>query len=38
MFALPAVLLVGVLAVLFFERPQHFAAAPAAEPAPPAAH
>ena len=40
---LPAVLVLGLLAVLLFERPRHFAAAPtaaapaAAEPAPPAA-
>ena len=38
MYALPVVLVVGVAAVLFFERPQHFTPAPAAEPAPPAAH
>ncbi|MCF6376137.1 DHA2 family efflux MFS transporter permease subunit [Nocardioides KLBMP 9356] len=37
MFLLPAVLLVGLVAVVFFERPGHFGAAPA-EPAPPAAH
>lgn len=29
MFLLPAVLVLGVVAVLFFERPQHFASAPA---------
>ena len=39
MFALPVVLLLGLAAVLFFERPGHFSAAPApAEPVPPAAH
>ena len=28
MFLLPAVLLLGLVAVLFFERPRHFAARP----------
>jgi EmrB/QacA subfamily drug resistance transporter len=38
MYFLPAVLVLGVLAVLLFERPQHFGQAPAADQAPPAAH
>jgi EmrB/QacA subfamily drug resistance transporter len=35
---LPFVLVLGLVAVLFFERPQHFAPAPAAEPAAAAGH
>jgi len=39
MFLLPAVLVLGLVAVLLFERPGHFGAAPApADPAVPAAH
>jgi EmrB/QacA subfamily drug resistance transporter len=37
MYVLPAVLVLGVLAVLLFERPQHFGASPAAPPATPPA-
>jgi hypothetical protein len=42
MFLLPAVLVIGVVAVLLFERPQHFTPAVdpqvAADPTPPAVH
>ena len=38
MFLLPVVLVIGLVAVFFFERPGHFGAAPAADPVPPAAH